>query len=358
MGEYETLDSFKDTSYAKVAGGSAIVGLTAALYSDDSGVTTGEGAAISLELAVPGVSVGGYSCDTTFNQIVKDGVELITEQVAIDIKPSSDLNPINPMSSGLIPVALLGSATFDVREVDPASLMFGPAFAAPSREASEQYEDVDGDDFEDLVSSYVTGETGIVFGDEEGCLVGAFFDGTPLEGCDSVLVVGPSAVAAFSQERRSTSTRLRVPTTRGWSFLANTLLFVTDLGFWDGAPNGLARHHEVGLWTAEGELLVSARIPRGVDSERREAFRYVAIDPIELEAGQKYVIAATLDYGSDTNLRRADAVALEFDSDVTFEQGVRSINRPDLRFPRNAEPRKLNAILNANFRAEALEEER
>ncbi|GAG49200.1 unnamed protein product, partial [marine sediment metagenome] len=33
-------------------------------------------------------------------------------EVAIDIKPGSDPNPINPMSKGVIPVAILGSDTF------------------------------------------------------------------------------------------------------------------------------------------------------------------------------------------------------------------------------------------------------
>jgi len=75
------------------------------------------------------------------------------------------------------------------------------------------------------------------------------------------------------------------------------------------------------------------------------------VDPIELEADETYVIAATLSYGSDTDLRRADAVGLEFDSSITFERGMRSINRPGLRFPRNAEPTRGNTILNANFRS-------
>ena len=39
-----------------------------------------------------------------------------------DIKPGSDTNPINPMGRGVIPVALLGSDTFDVADVDVTTL--------------------------------------------------------------------------------------------------------------------------------------------------------------------------------------------------------------------------------------------
>jgi hypothetical protein len=42
--------------------------------------------------------------------------------VAVDIKPSSCPNPLNMRSRGVLPVAVLGTETLDVSEIDPASI--------------------------------------------------------------------------------------------------------------------------------------------------------------------------------------------------------------------------------------------
>ncbi len=109
--------------------------------------------------------------------------------VSIDIKPGSDPNSINTFANGVIPVAILGSDTFDVSDVDVTTLAFGPAGAAPTHKAGGHLADVNDDGLTDLVSHYRTQETGIVFGDADTCLTGQTNDGTPLIGCDALNTV-------------------------------------------------------------------------------------------------------------------------------------------------------------------------
>ena len=115
--------------------------------------------------------------------------ELEAVPVDIDIKPGSDTNPINPMSRGVIPVAILGSDTFDVLDVDVTTLAFGPEGAPLAHRNGPHMKDANHDGLDDLLAHFLTEEAGIAFGDTEACVTGELLDGTTFKGCDDIATV-------------------------------------------------------------------------------------------------------------------------------------------------------------------------
>jgi len=107
--------------------------------------------------------------------------------VAIDIRPLSHHNVIDPFGRGLIPVAIFGSDDLDVAGVDATTLAFGPAGAPAAWVSLLKSWDLNHDDRKDLVSYHWTHETGIAMGDTEACLTGETLGGMAFEGCDAVL---------------------------------------------------------------------------------------------------------------------------------------------------------------------------
>jgi hypothetical protein len=127
-------------------------------------------------------------------------------EVAVDIKPASCPNPINVKSSGVLPVAVLGSEDFNVSSIDVASIRL--AGAAPIRSS---YEDVatpvsdsnececstEGPDgFLDLTLKFETQEIVDVLGEVSHGdelmlgLNGVLSDETPVGGRDCVIIRG------------------------------------------------------------------------------------------------------------------------------------------------------------------------
>lgn len=107
--------------------------------------------------------------------------------VAIDIKPGSFPNSINPRNNGVIPVAILTTPTFDAATVDPATVRFGFAQAPAVQFAQE---DVDNDGDVDLVLHFNTQDTGIKCGDTQSTLTGKTFTDDFITGADSVATAG------------------------------------------------------------------------------------------------------------------------------------------------------------------------
>jgi hypothetical protein len=125
-------------------------------------------------------------------------VEPSEVEVVVDIKPGSTDNPFNVDAKGVLPVVVAGSAEFDVRTIDVATLRL--AGVAPLRYAVADvivgaYEAVGRDGFMDLVlhfnSQSIAAALGPVTNGEILTLVltGALKDGTPLRGEDSIKVL-------------------------------------------------------------------------------------------------------------------------------------------------------------------------
>ena len=109
--------------------------------------------------------------------------------VTIDIKPGSFPNSINPLSNGVVPVAIISTPTFDATTVVPATVRFGPngTEAAPQQSALE---DVDGDGDTDMILHFATRSTGIPCGATSAVLTGQTSGNELVEGVDSVRTVG------------------------------------------------------------------------------------------------------------------------------------------------------------------------
>jgi len=195
---------------------------TPASHSGDIDINIGEG-----------IVIGMRNNDCFFNGLI-DEVRIwniaLTEfqldpvDVAIDIKPGSCPNPLNVKSQGVLPVAILGAENFDVTEVDPDTIEL--ASVSPLRWAFEDVatpletliEDVDPcfncteegpDGFLDLTLKFDTQDMLLQLSIGSDALVdvipedltlvdgecialtltGYLYDGTPIRGEDTVLII-------------------------------------------------------------------------------------------------------------------------------------------------------------------------
>jgi len=140
---------------------------------------------------------GDYVIELVVNDGVADSVPdsvtvvatVVSElEVEIDIMPNSGVNAINLRARGVIPVAILTTDDFDATEIDPLTVVFGPA-GASEKHGKGHYKDVDGDGDIDLLLHFRIGETGIAAGDTEACLTGSTFAGQDVFGCDAIRIV-------------------------------------------------------------------------------------------------------------------------------------------------------------------------
>lgn len=147
----------------------------------------------------------GWTHDSTFgkeevrvtfdNMIVNQGTlscpEPAIKEVAVDIKPGSEDNTINPKSKGGVRVGVLSTSTelgevsdFDASTIDVATVGFGPGDAAPMGPGAE-VTDLDADGDLDVVFRFDLQAAALPAGATEACVSG-LAGGKPFHGCDSV----------------------------------------------------------------------------------------------------------------------------------------------------------------------------
>jgi hypothetical protein len=115
-------------------------------------------------------------------------------EIDIDIKPGGDPNSINLCSNGAVPIAILGSDTFDVYDIDTETLRFAEAsvkvVGMKDPHSICSYEDVNDDLFYDLVCHFLTADIAGIDGQSSTATVnGELLNGTSIEGTDSINIV-------------------------------------------------------------------------------------------------------------------------------------------------------------------------
>lgn len=192
-------------------------------YLTDSDADTATWEQIFLEKAIPSgtdfILVEVMACENVYNDTT--GLEfdghfadmvsftIIPEPalvIAVDIKPASCPNPLHVKSDGVLPVAILGSDSFDVTTIDATSIRLngvGPIrhsfedVAAPGLDIADCNCVEDGpDDFLDLTLKFETQQIVETLGEVEHGdaitldLTGVLYDETPIEGADCILIRG------------------------------------------------------------------------------------------------------------------------------------------------------------------------
>lgn len=133
--------------------------------------------------------------------VVSSSCGSLARVVDIDIDPDSDLNciedyghgaiPVGVLRRGLLPVAILGRAELDVRQVDPGSVeLLVPIVGARGRAdpSTARYEYVNLDAYEDLVLRIALEYGSFRTRSGTATLTGNLFDGTAIKGTDTVSI--------------------------------------------------------------------------------------------------------------------------------------------------------------------------
>jgi len=144
------------------------------------------------------VAASGTPCSCSNGAGTCDGSGTCFKTAAVDIKFGSDPNCIKKTNKGVIPVVILGSASFDVSDIDVSTLKIDED-AIPGggvAPVKDSIKDVDGDSFDDLVLKFKTKDlfmAGLLTDGNVLSITGEFLDGTPFVGDDVIFLAGQSS---------------------------------------------------------------------------------------------------------------------------------------------------------------------
>lgn len=132
---------------------------------------------------------------TSWEHVISVTLGLAPPAAAVVVTIDIRLRSVKPGSNGVIPVVIFDSETFDVREIDVATLGFGPNAVVPAHDLSDpktladHLEDRNGDGYLDLMTHFRANQSGIVCDATSATMVGTTVGGESFEGSDTISTV-------------------------------------------------------------------------------------------------------------------------------------------------------------------------
>ena len=147
--------------------------------------------------------------------------------------------------------------------------------------------------------------------------------------------------------------------TLGWTFEVNTDLIVDGLGIWDDEIDGLSADHEIGIFDANENLIQSATVLSGMQSQAEGPivaggqWRFVDTQDLRLFAGQTYTIGAL--YNED-DVFASDAASVDLSAEINFIEDRFSFLNRGFAFPDDTSTPTRLGLFGPNFRFSAVPE--
>jgi hypothetical protein len=133
--------------------------------------------------SVPYATAYGWGIDNIYYDL--------DNTVAIDIMPEQYPNYLDLNSKGLVNVAMFGSSSFNIYDVDQSSLLFnGLSVFVISKDKIKCFEDdINSDEYVDLICQFRTHPSAWGINVTEATLTGELLDGSLFEGTDTIHIV-------------------------------------------------------------------------------------------------------------------------------------------------------------------------